>query len=111
MTAPSRLTLDEIEALLAKWEQRDGGFSAADRAEIIDVLTASPNDVAWWQAHLITVPADVETRYRKVLELLQRKNLIDEEDRVEELRVMGQFSPMALAQRGKVFADWWRSMS
>lgn len=105
-----RLTLDEMAEVLRHWEALDDvPWDDATRMECAEIVSVWPNTVAQWKHLIVKLPDGLEDRYRKLLQLLVDKGLIDEKTREAELESMRTLSPGSLVRNGKLLADWLRS--
>ena len=100
------MSLDELEEALNFWERLDGGWDleGETRQECAEVLTASDESLVAWKEKLIKVPADLDVRYRRVVQRLVEAGLIDAAAADYELQVAHQFSPANKLRWGKRFA-------
>ncbi len=107
---PIRLSLEEMQEVLRHWESMDAvKWDDNTRMECSTLIEEESLSVDQWKALLVKVPDQVEERYRKVMQMLLDKRLIDQWAFDAEMETMPQFSPGTLARRGKEFADWYRN--
>lgn len=99
-----------MQSVLRYWESLDSiKWDDETRMECSELIEREPLSVDEWKELLVTVPHDVESRYRKVMRMILEKKLIDQAAFDAEIEVIPQFSPGTLVRRGKVFAMWYRN--
>lgn len=97
--------------VLRHWESLDEKpWDEITRMECAEIVSVWPNTVAQWKQLLVKMPDGLEDRYRKVIQLLFEKGLIDENTRLAELESMKTLSPGSMIRNGKLLADWLRSV-
>lgn len=104
-----KMTLDEQEEVLRHWESIDGKMSDDIRQECAEAIASSDWTKQQWIDYLIPIPTKVGERYRKALQILFEKKLIDEKSLKQEIEFSYQASPAVLARSGKFLMDWYRS--
>lgn len=103
------LSLESLEAVLRYWEQTDGGgWDESIRLECIALLQAHPASLEGWRTRLQPFPSQILERYRRVVEQLEQKGLINAEEAQAEYAVMQTASPLQLLEYGRQFAAWLR---
>ena len=103
----AKMTIEEQEEVLRHWETF-GAMSDAIREECIEAISISDWTKAQWMDYLYPVPENVGERYRRALQLMLQKKIIDNICYQDSLKLLQSMSPVRIAKEGKFLMDWYR---